>query len=133
MTFFRLNVRLSRVTASNIARRWCGRAHQSRQDARARSDRRGAFVAQNGLRRAFESIRMPRRELRELCEFALPDNDRIADIAGCPLRAMKRHARRFAPKFCTGVQKGGFHVAILSESRRGRHAPNVRSTALAGK
>jgi hypothetical protein len=27
------------------------------------------------------------------------------------------------------LQKGRFHVAILSESRRGRHAPNVRSTA----
>jgi hypothetical protein len=51
-----------------------------------------------------------------------------------PVRAaMKRHARRFAPKFCTGAQKGGFHVAILSESRRGHHAPNVHSTALGGK
>jgi hypothetical protein len=30
------------------------------------------------------------------------------------------------------LQKGGFHMAILSEFRRGRHAPNVRSTALGG-
>jgi hypothetical protein len=39
-------------------------------------------------------------------------------------------------QFCNGnprLQKGGFHVAIPSESRRGRHAPNVRSTALGGK
>jgi hypothetical protein len=31
------------------------------------------------------------------------------------------------------LQEGGFHMAILGESRRGRHAPNVRSTALGGK
>jgi hypothetical protein len=41
-------------------------------------------------------------------------------------------ARATPLELLAAIQKGRFHMAILSESRRGRHAPNVRSTALGG-
>jgi len=53
--------------------------------------------------------------------------------SGCPMSKLSNVAQFLNFRNTARLQKGGFHMAILGESRRGRHAPNVRSTALGGK